>query len=178
MLELIARCPEYVGGYREYCREAYDSRVPYFIPSDPARIDGDWFRRTKPWYDRMEAGQAPGQPASLHLWAVDGGRFIGEFQLRTALTDEIMTGIGSIGYAVRVSAQGRGYGTQLLRQGLLAAKQRGMERVLLNISDSNAVSAHICEKLGGTLMDKLLVRSGAEGEHLMRRYWIALAPFA
>ncbi len=123
MLELVKRSPEYVDGYRTYCQEAYDHHALYFVPSDPAGIDRDWFYRTKAWYDGKESGLTPGQPTGFHYWAVDGPQFIEEFQLRTALTEEIVTGIGSVGYAVRVSLQGMGYGTEILRQGLETAKK-------------------------------------------------------
>jgi predicted acetyltransferase len=174
VLELVERCPALVGGYRDYCREAYAHRARFFVPSDPARIDDGWFARTKGWYDRKERGLVPGQPAGFHRWAVDGALFVGEFQLRTALTEEVMNGIGSVGYAVRVSLQGRGYGTELLRRGLDFARRQGMTRVLLNISADNAVSIHVCEKLGGVLMDTIRAHSAAEGDHLMRRYFIGL----
>ena len=174
MLMLIKRCARFVEGYKSYCQEAYDHHVIYFVPANPALIDDNWFNRTKDWYDKKETGQTPGQPISFHYWAVDGEEFIGEFQLRTQLTDEIMTGIGSIGYAVRVSRQGQGYGTEILRQGLSIAKAHGMQRVLLNINDANTVSAHVCEKLGGKLMDTIQAFNPAEGAHRMRRYWIEL----
>lgn len=174
MLELIKRCSQYVGGYKDYCQEAYDNHVVYFVPTNPARIDDCWFARTKEWYEKKETGQILGQPIGFHYWAVDGERFIGEFQLRTELTEEIMKGIGSIGYAVRVSQQGKGYGTEILRQGLMIARNHGMEKVLLNINDSNAVSAHVCEKLGGQLMDKIQAKNDCEGAHILRRYWIYL----
>lgn len=53
-----------------------------------------------------------------------------ELQLRTELTQEVMTGIGSIGYAVRVSEQGKGYGTELLKQGFHIAKEHGYAKNL------------------------------------------------
>ena len=60
MLKLIKRCPEYVQGYREYCRELYDNGEPYFRPTPPETIDETWFARTRPWYDRKEQGLLPG----------------------------------------------------------------------------------------------------------------------
>lgn len=174
MLELIKRCPQFLCGYREYCREAYAHNVIYFRPTDPAQIDDEWFSRTKDWYEKKETGQIPDQPISFHFWAVDGERFIGEFQLRTQLTPEVLNGIGSIGYAVRVSEQGKGYGTEILRQGLQIAKQHNMRKVILNINEENDVSAHICEKLGGVLADRIQSYNAAEGHHIMRRYWIYL----
>ena len=47
MLQLIKRCPEYVSGYKEYCRELYDNNVVYFRPTNPDSIDEDWFSRTQ-----------------------------------------------------------------------------------------------------------------------------------
>lgn len=161
-------------GYKSYCREAYEHQVRYFVPTNPAQLDENWFERTKDWYDKKETGQVPGQPIGFHYWAVDGDAFIGEFQLRTELTPELMTGIGNIGYAVRVSQQGKGYGTQILTQGLEIAKSHEMKKVLLNINEANVVSIHVCEKLGGKRMDKIQAFSKAEGDHTLCRYWIEL----
>lgn len=174
MLQLIERCPEYVAGYRDYCRELYDNHVVYFRPTHPDNIDDGWFFRTKPLYDRKAKGLIEGQAASIHYWAVDNGRFIGEFQLRTQFTEKVLTDIGSIGYAVRVSEWGKGYGTEILRQGLAIARARGMEEVLFTINDKNAASIHVCEKLGGELRDVIEAYNEAEGHHLLRRYWIKL----
>lgn len=85
-----------------------------------------------------------------------------------------MLDIGSIGYAVRVSEWGKGYGTEILRRGLEIAGEHGMEKVLLTINDKNASSIHICEKLGGKWEDTIEAFNEAEGHHLLRRYWITL----
>ena len=73
-----------------------------------------------------------------------------------------------------MSEWGKGYGTEILRRGLAIAREHGMEKVLLTINDENQVSAHICEKLGGKLEDKIEAFNEAEGHHLLRRYWITL----
>ena len=101
---------------------------------------------------------------------MDDGRFIGEFQLRTEFPPKVMLDIGSIGYAVRVSE----YGTQILRRGLEIAKEHGMEKVLLTINEKNAASIRVCEKMGGKLWDAVERYNEAEGNHLVRRYWIML----
>ena len=173
-MKLIKRCPEFVAGYKEYCQELYDNHVIYFRPTDPKVIDDVWFFRTKSWYDRKELGQVEGQPISFHYWAIDNGRFIGEFQLRTEFPEKVMSDIGSIGYAVRVSEQGKGYGKEILRLGLEIAKQHGMGKVLLTINDKNTASIRICEALGGIWKDTIDAYNDAEGQHLLRRYWIPL----
>ena len=174
MLELIKRCPEFVAGYKEYCQELYDHNVIFFKPTNPKSIDDDWFSRTKAWYEMKERGLVEGAPTSFHYWAIDNGRFIGEFQLRTDFSEKVMMEIGSIGYAVKVSEQGKGYGTEILRLGLLLAKEHEMRKVLLTINDRNIVSIHICEKMGGILQDTIEAYNDAEGHHLLRRYWIIL----
>ena len=88
MLQLIKRCPEYTLGYKEYCQELYDNNIIYFRPTNPKSIDEDWFARTKSWYDKKEKGLIEGQPISFHYWAVDDGKFIGEFQLRTEFPEK------------------------------------------------------------------------------------------
>ena len=174
MVQLIKRCPEYVTGYKEYCQELYDNHVTYFRPTNPKSIDDDWFFRTKLWYDKKEKGLIEGQPVSFHYWAINNGKFIGEFQLRTEFSEKVMRDIGSIGYAVRVSEQGKGYGTEILQLGLKLAKEHGMEKVLLTINDENKASIHVCEKLGGVLQDIIEAYNDVEGHHLLRRYWITL----
>ena len=91
-----------------------------------------------------------GQPVSFHYWAVDNGKFIGEFELRMEFPEKVMLDIGSIGYAVRVSEQGKGYGKAILRLGLELAKHHGMDRVLLTINDENKASIHVCEALAAS----------------------------
>jgi predicted acetyltransferase len=174
MLTLIKRDSAYVSGYKEYCREFHDNNVLSFRPTNPDKIDENWFERTLGWYAKKEQGLVPNYPKGFHYWAIDGEKFIGEFQLRTELTDEVMTVYGSIGYSVRVTEQGKGYGKEILRQGLGIAKSHALEKVLLNINDNNSISIHICESFGGVLMDKIMVSTEDEGEHLMRRYWINL----
>ena len=86
----------------------------------------------------------------------------------------MLTDIGSIGYAVRVSEQRKGYGTEILRQGLILAKGHGIKKVLFTINEKNAASIHVCEKLGGKLQDTIDAYNEAEGHHLLRQYWITL----
>jgi predicted acetyltransferase len=174
MLKLIRRSPFFVKGYKEYCQEFCDNNIVYFRPTNPERIDETWFERTADWYTRKELGLVPDQPVSFHYWAVDGDKFIGEFQLRTELTEKVMNEIGSIGYSVRITEQGKGYGTEILKQGLDIAREHHLDKVLLTINDKNTISAHICEKLSGVLMDKITAYNEYEGKHIIRRYWIYL----
>ena len=174
MLKLIHRNPSFMNGYKEYCQEFWDKNIVWFRPTNPKNIDDNWFERTTDWYAKKEQGLVLGHAKSFHYWAVDDGKFIGEFQLRTDLDEELMIGIGSIGYSVGVPEWGKGYGKDLLKQGLDIDRGFGLDIVLLNINDDNIVSTHICEINGGILMDKITVENKDEGVHIMRRYWIHL----
>ena len=48
------------------------------------------------------------------------------------------------------------------------------EKVLLTINDKNKTSIHVCEKTGGIWGDTIEAYNDAEGQHLLRRYWIIL----
>ena len=96
MLAFLKRDPRFMQGYKEYCQEFYDNNIFWFQPTNPKRIDENWFERTFDWYDKKEQGKIPDYPKSLHYWAVDEDMFIGEFQLRPELTEEVMIKYGSI----------------------------------------------------------------------------------
>jgi len=151
MVRLVKRSPEFVEGYKEFCREFYDNNITCFRPTDPEYIDDTWFERTKDRYDKKEQG-LNGESRSYHYWAVDGDKFIGEFQLKLDLTEKVLTDTGSIGIAVRVPEWGKGYGTGILRQGLAVAKGFGMDKVIYNVNEENTRSRKLAEKCAGYIL--------------------------
>ena len=174
MVKLEKRSQKYVSGFKEYCEEFYANKVTYFRPMNPNLIDEGWFERTKPLYDKKEQGLLEGYPKGFHYWAIDDGKFIGELQLRTEFPEKVLNEVGSIGYAVKVSEWGKGYGREILRQGLEIAKTHGMDKVLIMINEENIASIRLCEKLGGALQDTIDAYNDFEGNHKLRRYWIYL----
>lgn len=115
-----------------------------------------------------------GQPRSINLWAIDDTKFIGEFQLRPELTEEIMTTIGSIGYSVRVTEQGKGYGKLILEKGLDYARHLKLEKVILLIEESNTTSRSLCESFNGKYFDTIMIKSNNNCVSKMYRYCIIL----
>ncbi len=171
-IELVKRCEKLVPQYKEYAEEFYQHNITYFRPYNPKSIDEEWFQRTLDWYTQKEEGLL--YPQSLYWWAVEEGKFIGEFQLRPKLDEEIMCGMGSVGYSVRMSEWNKGYGKAILKEGLRMARELGLDKVLFTINEDNKASQHICEALGGVLQDKIEAENDAEGKHILRRYWVAL----
>lgn len=173
-MKLISRNKKYLEGYKDYCQEFYDNNIITFKPANPDIVNLEWFENSLDWYTRKEQGLIPGQPKSICYWAVEEENFIGEFQVRPDLDHEIMESIGSIGYSVKKSEWGKGYGKEILKQGLEICKSLGMDKAILLINDDNIASSRVCELCGGVLKDKVLLSSDTEGERLVRRYWIYL----
>jgi predicted acetyltransferase len=121
---------------------------------------------------RLPNGEVvPKVPFSL-LWLVEGEDFIGEISIRHRLNDWLLQEGGHIGYGIRPSRQGRGYGRLILKLGLDVCRDLGIERALVTCKDDNAASARIIEANGGRLENVIDDPAGGEGR--TRRYWIPL----
>ena len=114
----------------------------------------------------------PKVPFSLH-WLVVGGTFVGELSFRHRLNDWLRASGGHIGYGIRPSARGRGFGRAILRLALVEARALGLPRVLVTAHAENTPSRRIIEANGGTLEN--IVPEIFTGEALCR-YWIELEP--
>ena len=69
-------------------------------------------------------------------------------------------GASHIGYAVKPSERKKGYGTEMLRLGLLKAKKIGIKKVIMNCNIDNLPSKKIIEKNGGRAMPR--IKEGGE----------------
>lgn len=110
-------------------------------------------------------------PASTFWLIRDDNIIVGTSSLRHELTEHLRNIGGHIGYNIRPSERGKGYGTAILALTLEKAKELGLKRVLVTCDDNNIASAKVIEKNGGTLEDKYW---SDELEQPKRRYWIDL----
>jgi predicted acetyltransferase len=98
-------------------------------------------------------------------------RVLGVAKLRHLLTPTLEDIGGHIGYNIRPSERGKGYGTLILALTLDCARELGLSRVLLTCDTDNIRSARVIMRNGGVLT--------SEGYSPLRgarvsRYWIAL----
>ncbi len=107
-------------------------------------------------------------PASTY-WLVDKGEFIGHVSVRHALDDSLKRRGGHIGYAIRPSKHGLGYGSNILKLVLPHAKQLGIQSVLVTCDKENLASRRIIEKNGGVFTDEVEVNG-----QLIHQFWISL----
>lgn len=104
-------------------------------------------------------------------WLLRGDRkVLGALNLRHSLNDFFLNFGGQIGYGIRPTERGKGYGKEILRLGLVEAKKLGLERVLVCCFSDNIASARVIEANGGVLEDK----RECEGKKIYR-YWIDIS---
>jgi len=101
-------------------------------------------------------------------WLVDNDEFIGRVSLRHILSDKLHKDGGHIGYDIRPSMRGRGYGKKILELGLHKAKTLGIENALITCDVGNIPSKKIIEANGGVMENKVMSDEGIE----KLRYWI------
>lgn len=111
------------------------------------------------------AGMAP----ATQFWMIAPSiGYVGELGLRHHLNDNLRRFGGHIGYTVRPSQRGRGFGKLICKLGIEAARKRGIGDVLITCDDDNLASCKIIEANGGQLVDRIDNGRGA----LTRRYWV------
>jgi len=168
-LSLIAPGAEWEAEYRAFNDELRAH------PATQLQVHelGDDFTACVEQLERESRGE--GMPdwfvPQLTCWLVQSGRLLGEVRLRHRLTPPLENFGGHIGYVVRPSEWGKGYGTRLLALALEQARALGLPRVLIVCDDENIASARVIEKNGGVL-DSWGV-SPIDGKPT-RRYWITL----
>jgi predicted acetyltransferase len=105
-------------------------------------------------------------------WLVSGGiEVVAVSNLRHRLTYRLRRDGGNIGYGVRPSARGRGFGSEILRQTLLRAQAIGLREVLITCAKTNLPSVRTIVGNGGVLDSEELLPERGE---VIQRYWISL----
>jgi predicted acetyltransferase len=179
MPQLVRPAIQHMASFVEALREGYSrDTLRAETPETIAAIAGDpaWFLRLQldpPTTVVLPDGTTGQRVPETILWCVEGCEFLGSVHLRHYLNDTLALWGGHIGYAVRPSAQGRGYASSMLAGVLDHCRARGdLDRVLLTVNVRNAASIRVIEKNGGVLADTI-AHPWVEGDE-GRRYWIAL----
>ncbi|HEX9962625.1 MAG TPA: GNAT family N-acetyltransferase [Pyrinomonadaceae bacterium] len=108
---------------------------------------------------------------SSEFYLLGDGKLIGRAGLRHSLNRELEIIGGHIGYDVRPSERGKGFGTLILRLALEKARGINLKKVLLTCDADNAASARIIEKNGGRLDKQMIYEKTGK---LISRYRIEL----
>lgn len=161
-----------IESYRELVREfeeAGEDLIPFPL-GFPNENGPEFLERLA----RAARGQGlpEGFVAHSTYWLVAGTEtVIGVSNLRHDLTSRLRHEGGHIGYGIRPSARGRGFGIEILRRTLQKAGELGLQRVLIVCDADNERSIRTIVRNGGILeADDVRARDGA----IMHRYWITL----
>ena len=167
--KLVYPCREYATSYIDGLREFGD------------RYPSDWLQETEHNFDahlatlesrKLGDTRTEGIPQHM-LWLVRGDRYLGHVNVRTKVNEKLLRIGGHIGYEIRPSDQGRGYGTLMLKLALEQARNLGVQRVLITCDEENVGSRRVIENNGGRLPERAQVD---EWPKPILRYWIDLTP--
>ena len=108
-------------------------------------------------------------PASFYFM-VDEDRIIGCISIRHNLNTEFLRKFGGhIGYNIRPSERGKGYGTEMLYLALFKCEELGLSDVMITCKKDNIASAKVIEANGGKLHDEVYI---PEEDDIFRIYWV------
>ncbi|MBA4336838.1 GNAT family N-acetyltransferase [bacterium] len=103
------------------------------------------------------------------FWLVEADEYIGRLSIRHELNENLLKTGGHIGYDIRPSKRGMGYGKEILHLGLEKAKELGLKKILVTCSVWNPASKKIIEANGGIFENEVV---GGSGKSNVLRYWI------
>lgn len=158
----------YLSALDEYLAEK--PVAAHYTTLDPDRIRKNFQEYVAGLLDEANGvGLPPGHVPHTEFWLVEGDEFLGRLDIRHELNDYLHHAGGHIGYDLRPSARGKGYGKLILKLGLEKAKELGIENALVTCDLNNLPSKKVIEANGGVLED---VRAMGSGQADKARYWI------
>lgn len=173
-LLLVAPSAQYMEQIREYraeflaCDEVMHGTASLRKFEDPAEWLL-WLAQTSR-EDTCPEGLVP-DTEFLCVRAADN-RLVGMINIRHRLNDYLCRFGGHIGYSVRKSERGKGYGKEQLRLALGHCPALGIPRVLITCGSENIASQKTILSVGGVYESEEL--DPADGE-VTQRYWVTLA---
>ncbi len=106
-----------------------------------------------------------------HRWLIDSsGNICAVVRIRHHIDHPFLNSVGGhIGYDVPFSQRGNRYAMAALQAGLLVARERGLDEVLVCADAENAASCRTIERCGGLLEKEFLSEYWPIP---VRRYWV------
>jgi len=172
-LDLVEACEAHLEAFLDFARELLPVEENPWMRQRLAEVLENPQAVLRRQRDDARGRNLPdGYVPTTTYWLLRGRqKVVARSSLRHRLTEHLAYEGGHIGYGVRPSERGKGYGTAVCRLTLEKARALGLPRVLITCDADNPASARIIEKNGGVLEN--VVRSRQTGK-MKRRYWIDL----
>jgi predicted acetyltransferase len=122
--------------------------------------------------DAAGIGLPEGYVPQTTFWSVVEDEIVGVIRIRHYLTPWLEQEGGHIGYEIRPSYRGKGYGKRQLQLALEKLREWGWSKVLITCDENNAASARVIEANGGKLENIIIL---PDNDLPVRRYWITLS---
>ena len=173
-LTLATPSKKYKTTYLEYIKEVFaedEEVVPFVLNTPTDNFDSliselDGYTRGK----NMQPGFVPHTTFWLIENTIEGlSEVVGCTNIRHDLTAKLRLEGGHIGYGIRPSCRGKGYGTEILKLALIEASNLGHKKVLVTCDKDNIRSARVIQRNGGELDSEVF---NEEKKVTFQRYWI------
>ena len=154
-MELVLPSVEYKASYIEAVKEFHAAKdappmARHYVGLSIPELDANFADYVEKKQSESRGENLPeGYVPATTYWLVDGDKYIGGVSVRHELNKNLKNIGGHIGYDIRPSERGKGYGSKVLELGLQKAKELGVARVLVTCSVTNIASRKIIEKNGG-----------------------------
>jgi len=167
-LILIQPTKEYESQVMEYRQEHIDFGENHINGSCGLIRYSDFDK----WLEKVTSANNVGVPSTTFITLrKSDNKLIGTIQLRHELNDYLANYGGHIGYGIRPSERGKGYGTRQLALVLDKARELKIPRVMISCDKDNPASSKVMIKNGA-----VFEREHYNEEHgeMIQIYWIDL----
>jgi predicted acetyltransferase len=147
----------YIAAVREHQQGGryLDSR---WVGADLHRLERDFAGFVQDLLERERPAHWLGRVPETFYWLVDDEHYVGQASFRDFLPDDPgLREVGHIGYDVRPSRQGQGYGNAILGAMLAEMRARHVLFVYVNCDDDNPRSRRVIERWGGAFEEAIVI---------------------
>ena len=152
----------------EYTNEYFDKNSDFVVSGYSKNTNyKDWLNKIN--NEREEILEKDRVPASFYFM-MEENRIIGCISIRHNLNTDFLRRFGGhIGYNIRPSERGKGYGTKMLYLALFKCEELGLSDVMITCKKDNIASAKVIENNGGKLQDEVFI---PEEDDIFKIYWV------
>lgn len=168
-MEFIKPNAAFLDEYLAACKESHEHNITEWMPVKLENFEG-WKESALLIYDMLDRGERlpVGVPRTSTYWCVEDKRFVGEVQLRPYISADESKTAGHIGYAVRYSMWGNGFGTKLLQFAIEKLREYHVSPIFVACHIDNIASNRLCQKIGFQFVETRTTDCETENVYMLR----------